>query len=153
LEQRLDLFRRFLPVWGRRHEIAIREREPRLVHENGDGKHVLIMDDGDFLWFDFEMIYRSRNRVHLHVSHEIIQYIWYLNRNTSPDFQERLIAETVAHYPSRERLEAAYDFFFHHPNPLHRWGRGLDRKFKKRGQVPNSKYAVARRLKDQLEAG
>jgi hypothetical protein len=152
LEERLELFRRFLKEWGRRHEIAIREREPRLVHENGDGKHVLIMEDGSLLWFDFEMIYRSRRKVPLHVCHEIIQYIWYLNRNSSPDFQERLLEETATHYPSRERLYAAYEYFFRHPNPLHRWGRALERHFKKSRGEAKSKYGVARRLKEQLDA-
>ena len=62
-EERLATYRRWLSEWGRRHEIAIREREPRLIHENGDGKHVMIGEDGSFLWFDFEMVYRSRSRV------------------------------------------------------------------------------------------
>ena len=38
VEERIGTYRRWLGEWGRRHEIAIREREPRLVHENGDGK-------------------------------------------------------------------------------------------------------------------
>ncbi len=125
LDERLQLYRRFLAEWGRRHAVAIRENEPRLVHENGDGKHVLIMDDGSFLWFDFEMIYRNRHHVDRHVSHEIIQYLWYLNGNSPDDFRDRLLSETVAHYPDRERLQAAYDFFFKHPNLIHRCGNLL----------------------------
>ncbi|MEM7262843.1 MAG: hypothetical protein AAF488_12695, partial [Planctomycetota bacterium] len=58
VDTRFATYRRFLDEWSRRHEIAIRESDPRLVHENGDGKHVLIFED-ELLWFDFEMIWRS----------------------------------------------------------------------------------------------
>ena len=152
VEERLALYRRWLSEWGRRHEIAVAEREPRLVHENGDGKHVMILDDGRFLWFDFEMAYRSRARVGQHVSHEIIQYLWYLMRNTPDEIRARLLEETVAHYPGRERLEGAYEFFFRHPNLLHRAGRALERRFKAKAQRPLSKYGVAHGLKEALEA-
>jgi hypothetical protein len=151
LEERKALYRRFLAEWGRRHAVAIQEREPRLVHENGDGKHVLIMPDDSFLWFDFEMIYRSRRHVDLHVSHEIVQYIWYLNRNTAPDFQADLLAETAAHYPHPERLREAYRYFFRHPSPAHRWARGLERRFKGKARAPDSKYGVAQGLLQALE--
>ncbi len=152
LEERIALYRRFLADWGRRHAVAIRENEPRLVHENGDGKHVLIMDDGSFLWFDFEMIYRNRQHVDRYVSHEIIQYLWYLNGNSADDFRDHLLSETVAHYPDRDRLRAAYDFFFAHPNPIHRWARALERRFKRKARSPDSKYGVARRLRETLNA-
>lgn len=150
LEERLDTFREFLRQWGRRHEIAIREKEPRLVHENGDGKHVLIMEN-ELLWFDFEMIFRSRRAVPLHVSHEIIQYLWYLNKNTPEDVRTVLFEETVKHYPDRDRLVKAYEFFWEHPNPIHRWGRAADRALKKKQRRPTSKYSVARRLKETLD--
>ncbi len=81
-EERRETFRRWLKEWGRRHEIAIREREPKLVHENGDGKHVMILDDGSFLWFDFEMVYRSRRKVRWSVAHEVAQYVWEILRST-----------------------------------------------------------------------
>lgn len=151
LEERLALYRRWLPEWGRRHDIAIAEQEPRLVHENGDGKHVMILDDGRFLWFDFEMVYRSRAHVARHVSHEIIQYLWYLMKNTPEEVQSQLLAETVAHYPSSARLEAAYELFFRHPNLFHRAGRALERRFKEKARRPLSKYGVAHRLRQTLD--
>lgn len=150
LEERLALFRRFLPEWCRRHELAVAEREPRLVHENGDGKHVMILPDA-LLWFDFEMIWRSRAAVRMHVAHEIIQYLWFLTRNTPPDLRGRLIAETVRHYPSRARLEDAYACFFRHPNLLHRWGRALERRLKRNRHRGVTKYAVAQALRDELD--
>lgn len=150
VEEKRALYRRFLVDWGRRHEIAIREREPRLVHENGDGKHVMLVGD-DFLWFDFEMVYRSRAKIRDHVSHEIIQYLWHTLKTVPPDLAELLLADTVEHYPDRGRLERSYDYFFRHPNPFHRMGRALDRRFYKRSKKPSSKYNVARRLKAKLD--
>jgi hypothetical protein len=152
LDARLAMYRRFLQEWGRRHAIAVEQCDPRLVHENGDGKHVMILDNGEFLWFDFEMIFRSPRTVAQHISHEIIQYLWYLMKNTAPDVQARLLEETARHYPSRERLVTAYEYFFLHPNLLHRWGRAMDRRFKKRGRRPDSKYAVALQLKKNLDS-
>ncbi len=150
-EARFALYRRWLPEWSRRHDIAIREREPRLVHENGDGKHVMLLEDGSFLWFDFEMTFRSRRRVAEHISHEIIQYLWFLRKSTPPEIQERLIKETVRHYPVKERLLAAHDYFWRHPNWLHRFGRACDRTFKAKAKKPSSKYSIARMIREELE--
>jgi hypothetical protein len=152
LDERLAVFRRFLVEWSRRHDAAIAEREPRLVHENGDGKHVMILDDGGFLWFDFEMIFRRRAAVARHVSHEIIQYLWQITRSARPELQRRLLEETARHYPVRARLYAAHDYFFHHPNFFHRIGRRLQRAFSAKARRPDSKYSIARRLRAILDA-
>ena len=151
VQERFDLYVDWLKEWSRRHDIAIREREPRLVHENGDGKHVMLTGDG-FLWFDFEMIYRGRKNVHHHVSHEIVQYIWFLMRNTPEAIRSRLIAETVSGYPDKRRLVGAYDYFWRHPNPFHRLGRAAERALKAKARRPDSKYSVARMLKENLDA-
>lgn len=151
-EERLATYRRFLVEWGRRHEIAIREREPRLIHENGDGKHVMILEDGGFLWFDFEMVYRSRVRVADHVSHEIIQYLWNLFKSTPRELRDALLEATVDEYPDRDRLYRSYDLFHRHPNPFHRLGRAFDRNLGARRKKTNSKYHVAQWLRDRLEA-
>ena len=149
---RLETFGRFVVEWGRRHEIAIREREPRLVHENGDGKHVMILDDGSFLWFDFEMAFRSRDKVAEHVSHEIIQYLWNILKSTPPELKEPLLEAMVEHYPDRDRLHRAYELFHRHPNPIYRFGRAFDRNLGARSKKENSKYHVAQWLRDRLEA-
>jgi len=143
VEQRLAVYRRFLAEWGRRHELAIALREPRLVHENGDGKHVLVFDD-ELLWFDFEMIWRSRARVPDQVSHEIIQYLWFLSKSV-PERELRLLEETAAGYPKTDRLRAACAFFLDGPR------RALDRNLRSRARRPTSKYAVARRLRAVLD--
>ena len=111
----------------------------------------MILKD-EFLWFDFEMIYRSRRNVCHHVSHEIIQYIWYLMKNTPAEVQARLIDETVDHYPVPDRLYNAHDYFWRHPNLLHRFGRSCERRFKAKARAPSSKYSVALKLRERLDA-
>jgi hypothetical protein len=150
-EERFAVYRRFLKEWSRRHELAIALREPRLVHENGDLKHVFIVGDG-FLWFDFEMVYRHGAKVEYYVAHEILQYLWQVLRKLSPERSRRLLEETVAHYPVKERLSLPYLYFLHHPNPLARLARWIDHRFRERGRKPTSKYHVARRLKECLGA-
>jgi hypothetical protein len=142
-DERLGIYRRFLVEWARRHELAIALREPRLVHENGDGKHVLVLDEG-FLWFDFEIVWRARSRVADRVSHEIIQYLWFLSKSVGP-LRERLLVETASGYPKTDRLRDACAFFLDGPR------RALDRNLRSRARRPGSKYAVARRLRAVLD--
>lgn len=150
LHERLTTYRRFLSEWSRRHDLAISLREPRLVHENGDFKHVMIVDGG-FLWFDFEMAYSHRGSVRYYVAHEILQYLWQILRGMPADVGERLLDETVEHYPVRERLAAPYEYFHRNPNLFHRLVREVDRRFSSRAKKPTSKYNVALRLKQKLD--
>lgn len=150
LDDRLQIWHKFLGEFGKRHKLAIELREPRLVHENGDGKHVMILDDGELLWFDFEMVYRSKSGVAQHVAHEIIQFLWQILKKCEPQTAERLLNEAVAHYPDRERLEDAWRYFLKSPNIVMRAARAIDMR-RKRARKPTSKYNVARRLKEALE--
>jgi hypothetical protein len=151
VEQKMPAYRGFLKDWSRRHDIAIAEREPKLVHENGDAKHVMILEDG-YLWFDFEMSYRFRSRVKDYVSHEIVQNIWYMTKTLHPDEQDRFLDETIEGYPVRERLQRAYDYLFRHPNPFWRAGRALHRVVRRSSRKPTSKYNVMRRFHERLKA-
>ena len=146
LDERLDTWRRFLPVWHRRHALAIERREPRLIHENGDMKHVYIMEDGEFLFFDFEMVFRSRRRVKEFVGREILTYLKSLGKTVGAELWDTFLEETVRHYPDRDLLKYTYVFAFRNPNPILRAARGLDRKLKKGAKKPFSKYNVARKL-------
>ncbi len=148
LEQRFATYRRFLSEWCRRHDTASARREPRLMHENGDFGYVMLVGN-EFLWFDLEMVYRSRSRVDEYLGHEIIQYLWYLLRKSSPDVRDRLLPETALHYPNRARLSAAPDVFLHHPRPWVRLGRKLD-AMRSNSQKQTSKYNVARRLRAEV---
>ena len=149
-DQKFETYRRFLKEWSRRHDLAIELREPRLVHENGDANHVMLVDGG-FLWFDFEMVYRFRSSIREYVSHEIAQYIWDTHKQIPEELRERFLDETVSGYPVPERLRGAHDHFYRHPNPIIRWARAFDRRFRARAQKPTSKYRVVARLLERLE--
>jgi hypothetical protein len=152
LDDRLGTYRRFLKEWYRRHKLAIDAREPRLVHENGDMKHVLIVDD-QFLFFDFEMTYRSRRRVQEFVTREILAYLKSLGKIVGPELFPLFLKETAAHYPGTELLHNAYDLMFAHPNLAVRLARMMDRKLHAGAAKPFSKHNVARKLKKVLNTG
>jgi hypothetical protein len=151
LEDRLHTYRRFLEVWHRRHDLAVKQREPRLVHENGDLKHVMIVGD-QFLFFDFEMTYRSRNRVKEFVTREILAYLKSLGKVVGPDLFPAFLKETVDRYPDMELLQNTYRIMFSHPNFIIRWARVVDRKLSSKAAKPFSKHNVARRLRKMLAA-
>ena len=62
------------------------------------------------------------------------------------------LEETVRHFPDKKLLRSAYEFQFDHPNPVMRAGRFLDRKLRLKNRKYFSKYNVARRLRDIIDA-
>jgi hypothetical protein len=151
LDQRLKTYRRFLEEWHRRHDLAVRSREPRLVHENGDLKHVMILDDG-FLYFDFEMTYRSGRHIKDYVTREILAYLKSLGKIVGPERFPLFLEETLQHYPAKDLLEHTHRLMFSHPNPVLRLARSLDFKYRQRARKPFSKYNVARRIHRMLKS-
>jgi hypothetical protein len=151
LDERLKLWRGWLPVWHRRHALAIERREPRLVHENGDLKHVMPMPDGSYLSFDFEMVFRSRRRVKEFVAREILSFLKSLGHTVLPADFDVFMKETVRHYPDRDLLHYTHAFAFANPNPVLRLARAIDRRIKPRAKKKFSKYNVARMLLDALK--
>jgi len=152
VEERLETWERFLPEWHRRHALALEKKEPRLVHENGDLKHVMIMEDGRFLYFDFEMCYRSPRRTREFVAREILAYLKSLGKTVGEAHWDRFMEATVRHYPDRGLLEYAHDFAFRNPNPFVRLARAADRVLKPRARKPFSKYNTARKLDELMHA-
>ena len=152
LEGRMATYRRFLKEWHRRHNIAVTLREPRLIHENGDMKHVMITDEG-FLYFDFEMSFRSHKkaRVEEFVSREILAYLKSLHKIVGRELFSVFLDETIDHYPATEFLKNTYTVMFTHPNPVIRLARWFDRKTDRRAAKPHSKYNVALQLKNRLD--
>ena len=150
VEERLDMWKRFLPVWYRRHRLALEREEPRLIHENGDLKHVMIMEDGRFLFFDFEMVYWSRRQVKTLVAREIMAYLKSLGNTVGLELWDDFLKVTVENYPDHDLLEHTYTVAFRNPNPLVRAGRALDWKFSAKANKPCSKYNTALKLKNLL---
>ena len=138
LDERLETWRRFLPVWH---------------HENGDLKHVMLMEDGQFLFFDFEMVFRSKRRVREFVGREILSYLKSLGKTVGRKEWDVFLAETVEHYPDRSLLEYTWNFAYRNHNPVLRAARWIDRKFRSRAKKPFSKYSVALKLRTLLEQG
>ena len=149
--ERLEMWRRFLPVWHRRHDLAITRREPRFIHENGDMKHVMIMEDGEFLFFDFEMVFRSKRRVREFVAREILSYLKSLGKCVGKEDWPAFIQATVREYPDRSLLEYTHAFAFRNPNLVLRLARWIDRRIHSRANKPFSKYNAARRLIEELK--
>lgn len=152
LEERLDMWKRFIPVWHRRHALAIDNREPRFIHENGDLKHVMIMEDGQFLFFDFEMCYRNPRRVKEFVAREILAYLKSLGKTVGARDWGTFMGVTVDLYPDTDLLEYTYNFAFKNPNIVLRAARWLDRKVKAKAKKPFSKYNTALLLNRLLHA-
>ena len=152
LGRRLAIYRRFLEQWHRRHQMAVEGGEPRLVHENGDMKHVMLWKD-EFVYFDFEVAYRSRRRVRDYVAREILAYLKSLGKVVGPERFPAFLEETLRHYPDTSLLAHTHRLMFAHPNPVLRLARRIDYRTRARAQKPFSKYNVARRLRRMLASG
>lgn len=154
LDERMATWRKYLVEWHRRHALAIEHDEPRLIHENGDVKHVLIQGEGDeqrFVSFDFEIIFRSRS-LRDQVGREILAYLRSCGKFFGEEIYQRMLAETVAHYPDPSLLVAAWEHGWHNSNPAIRVARSLDRTLRSGKRKRFSKYTVAAELKRALDA-
>lgn len=106
--EKLALLRRFAPEWARRHAAAIREREPRLLHEHGTFRHVFVAGER-LVTFDLEIAWVRRGRTPYLVGREIAAFLRSLGRAGGADrdlFSARLGALVEA-YGDREQWLAA----------------------------------------------
>jgi len=87
---------------GRRHELAIRLREPGLVHTHPGFRHLIDSDRG-FTYIDLEDAFTSPRDVERHVCIELAGFLRALDRTENPD----LIEVVNRSYPHLERLERA----------------------------------------------
>lgn len=150
LEERMATWRRWVPEWHRRHRAAVAESDPYLVHENGDVKHVMLWEGG-FVYFDFEMIYTGRD-VRMLVGREILAYLRSVGRFFGEELYERMCDELVAAYPDKALLHAAWEAAFRPSGIVMRAARFLDRTLKPGSRGRWSKYQIARDLKRRLDA-
>lgn len=143
LDAKRAMWRRYLEAAGRRHALCIEKREPALIHENGDLKHVLIPDDDDLLYFDFEVTYRSPGKVRRHIARELLAFLRSLGRYAGREVFEPLVEDTRRYYPHPDLLRECYRVMYRHPNPLHRLGRIVERALKPRARKPYSIHNIA----------
>ncbi|MCB9897733.1 MAG: hypothetical protein H6825_07005 [Planctomycetes bacterium] len=152
LEARLDTWRRFVLEQAARHALAVGRDEPRLIHENGDCKHVMLHPDGGFLTFDLEIGFRSRHVRDL-AGREVLAHLASLGRHLGERLYARLLADLVAVHPDRGLLDAAWQHVFANPSPVLRAARGLERRLRSRAQKRFSKHRVAADLRAALASG
>lgn len=149
IAEKVAVFRRFLPEWGRRHLLALQTGDRLLIQEHPSFKHVFYGDDGRLIFFDFETVY-IRYDIRNLIAREIAGYARSLvkvaNAADLRDFFDILVKE----YPYREFLSYPYQYFFKSVNPVARvvqfWDRLLPRRRKS-----HSKYRVALLLREYLE--
>ena len=149
LDDKRAMWRRYLAEAGRRHESCIRNSEPALIHENGDLKHVVILADGDLLYFDFEVTYRTPGKVRRHIAREILAFLRSLGRYAGPESFPAFVEDTRQYYPHPDLLKECYTIMYRHPNPVHRMARALERLVKPRARKPFSIHSVARLFADE----
>lgn len=149
LDDRLRWYRVFLEQWHHRHALACRTRNPVLIHENGDIKHVMLHNN-QLYWFDFEMVFRSGAHIEDLVAREILAYLKTLASFLPAERFQLFFAETMDRYPERKYLEGVYPFMFHNRNIVNRFGRWLDFTFRTRARKPLSKYRLALMVRDYL---
>jgi len=148
-EEKRATWRRWIPEWHRRHAAAVRHGDSRLIHENGDVKHVMLWE-GDFVYFDFEMIFVSSD-VRSLVGREIVTYMRSVGRFFGDAAYDGMLDDLVGVYPDKSLLLSAWEHAYASPNLLMRAARGLERRVKKRHGDRYSKYAVARDVKARLD--
>jgi hypothetical protein len=149
MEDRLATWRRWLPVWHRRHRLAVETSDPRFIHENGDVKHVMLWK-GEFVHFDFEMTFRSR-RTRMLVGREIAAYMRSAGRFFGEEMYQEMLRELVAHYPDKALLWSAWEYAWDDSNAAIRVGRLLDRNLRPRHRGRWAKYRVSRDIRDALD--
>jgi hypothetical protein len=150
LEERMQTWRTWLPIWHRRHRTAIEVGDPRLIQENGDMKHVLLWK-GEFVNFDFEVVFRSKDIRDL-VGREMLAYLRSLGKSFGHEMYDLMMDEVIRSYPDKALLMEAYKHAIQNHNPFIRFFRTLDRKFKAENNKRYSKYSVALDLKRRLDA-
>ena len=149
LEERLETWRRWVPEWHRRHRLAVETGDPRLIHENGDVKHVMLWEGG-FVYFYFEMTFLSR-RVRMLVGREIVTYMRSVGRFFGEEMYQMMIRDLVDRYPDRALLMAAWEHAFDDPNPAWRLLRAVDRNCRPKHRERWSKYRIGADIKGLLD--
>jgi hypothetical protein len=150
LEERMETWEKWLPIWHRRHKIAVELTEPRLIHENGDMKHVMLWK-GDFVNFDFEITFRSKDIRDL-VGREMLAYMRSIGKAFGDEMYDRMMDGIIKWYPDKALLMEAYIHGIENRNPVMRFFRLLDRTFRSANKKQYSKYNVAFDLKRRLDA-
>ncbi|MBM4148767.1 MAG: hypothetical protein FJ224_06960 [Lentisphaerae bacterium] len=148
LADRQAVLARFIPEWAKRHDEAVRRREPRLVQEHATFAHVFVCENR-FVSFDLEVSFVRSGDVAGLVAREVIGYLRSLVKRVPYEESDSWLELLVREYPKRELLERGVRDLLAHPLALRRRINEIDRKFLKRGSS-FTKYSAASRLAKAL---
>ena len=144
---KLGAFKRFLPEWGRRHFLAYKNKNRKLIQEHATFQHVYMSaEDQRFIFYDFEVVYTHRYSLPGLIGCEIAGYIRSLPTEDLDDYLRILIRD----YPYPQFLSYPYHYFFRHPNLCLRFLHAVDRQLP-RNRRPRSRYNIALRIQDYLK--
>lgn len=148
-EDKFRLLRTLVADWARRHELARRLSEPLLVQEHPSLEHIWLGEDGRSYYFDFEVVFWKRSRLHQFIGREILRYTRAVVRCVPEEESEEYLDLVLRHYPLPEFFRIAYVDLWRHPNPFVRAFRFFER-LTERARRPLSSFEVIRRIIERL---
>jgi len=101
--QNLERLGRFGAAWARRHRRALELSEPRLLHEHGTFRHVLVAGRR-LITFDLEVSWVRRGSVERLAGREVAAFVRSLARASVPERFEPRLRALVAGYADRALL-------------------------------------------------
>ncbi|MSP15106.1 MAG: hypothetical protein EXR73_00600 [Myxococcales bacterium] len=157
LAEKIALLERLAADWGRRHVVAQREREPRLIQAHAMLGHVFrVPAAGDgaaaaerLVTFDFEVAWARRSALPRLISLEIAQLLESVAAWGPLEQLPALIAAFVNAYPDRAVVERLAVDVRRGPLPLFAWINGIALQLRERG--PRRKRAVLRHVETALK--
>ena len=103
LEHKQELIARFAAITGKRHEEALRLREPRLLFEHPTFSHVFVSNER-LVHFDFELVFTRTDCVERTIRHETAGFLKAVLRADSAISAE-LMQSFIAAYPDKHRIK------------------------------------------------
>lgn len=143
---------------GRRHAVALAEREPRLVQAHATLVHVMVvpaLDGGAaperLVTFDFEVAWARRSSIPRLIGLELMQLLESIAAFAPLDQIAPLIRAFVAAYPERETMVRLAAAIRRGRLPWFAWFNRIGLQLRERG--PRRKQAVLHHLEQALAAG
>ncbi|MCB9896999.1 MAG: hypothetical protein H6825_03230 [Planctomycetes bacterium] len=148
--ERDPLLRRFGAAWRARHDRALTDTDPSLVHEHGTVLHVLCSGER-LVTFDLEQGFLPGQPVLPLVAKEVAGFLRSLAARTEPDTFRADLRTLVDAYGDRARLAAVCAWYLE-PTGVRRLLWALDRARGDGGPKRPGKYAVLATLREVLGA-
>lgn len=145
-----EIFSRFLRSWAGRHTAAEDRQDRSLIQEHPTIDHILVADNR-LVTFDLEVGF-TRGDVRALVAREIAGVLVSLFRRLPEPRATHFLAQFVAGYPDRTRIEFVAREFLKSPSPWRRVLHGLAARRARARGVRMHRAEIARRLATALRA-